>query len=124
MYSQYFVSRAVLLFQFFKFYFILGLVDSVCLYPRGKGVGGTTLINGLVYARGNKADFDEWGRLAENKRWAYNNVLKYFKKSENFIRRNPNAPYEPEYHGKGGYLRVENHLPNSPQLTSFLEANK
>lgn len=99
------------------------MVNHVCLYPRGKGVGGSTLINGLVYARGHKSDFDKWGELVGSKRWAYNKVLKYFKKSEDFFHRDFEAPYEPEYHGEGGYLRVEYHLFRSPQLNAFLEAN-
>ncbi|XP_044253273.1 glucose dehydrogenase [FAD, quinone]-like [Tribolium madens] len=102
----------------------LGLVNHVCLYPRGKGVGGTTLINGLVYARGHKTDFDKWGEMVGNKRWSYNKVLKYFKKSEDFVYRDYQIPYEPEYHGTGGYLRVENFLYRSPQLDAFLAANQ
>lgn len=100
------------------------MVNRVCLYPRGKGVGGSTLINGLVYARGHKSDFEEWARLVGDKRWAYDSVLNYFKKSENFVHRDPRAPYEPRYHGEGGFLRVEYHLPRSPQLNAFLEAHK
>lgn len=102
----------------------LGLEDEECPYPRGKGVGGTTLINGLVYARGHKDDFNRWGKIAGNDRWSYPSVLQYFKKSENFVHRDPEAPVDPEFHGKGGPLRVEYHLKRSPQLNAFLEANK
>ena len=102
----------------------LGARNHICLYPRGKGVGGTTLINGLVYARGFKSDFDQWGKFANDKRWGYDSVLHYFKKSENFVHNDKQAPYDPSYHGIGGYLRVEYHQPNSPQLNAFLKANE
>ncbi|XP_063920593.1 glucose dehydrogenase [FAD, quinone]-like [Zophobas morio] len=102
----------------------LGLVNRVCLYPRGKGVGGSSLINGLVYARGHKSDFDKWAKAAGNERWGYNKVLEYFKKSEHFVHRDPDAPYEPKFHGHGGYLNVEYHLYRSPHLNVFLDAHK
>ncbi|KAJ3644463.1 hypothetical protein Zmor_022190 [Zophobas morio] len=102
----------------------LGAQNQICLYPRGKGVGGSTLINGLVYARGYKSDFDKWEKFANDKRWGYDSVLHYFKKSENFVHNDKEAPCDPSYHGTGGYLRVEYHQPNSPQLNAFLEANK
>lgn len=104
--------------------FFTGLIDQECFYPRGKGVGGSTLINGLIYARGHKTDFDYWGKLVGNDRWSYDSVLQYFKKSENFVYRDYEMPIEPEYHGVGGYFQVEHHLYRSPQLDAFLEANR
>ncbi|XP_966539.1 glucose dehydrogenase [FAD, quinone] [Tribolium castaneum] len=102
----------------------LGLIDQECFYPRGRGVGGSTLINGLIYSRGHKTDFDHWGRLVGNDRWSYRSVLQYFKKSENFVYRDYTQPIEPEYHGTNGYWQVEHHLPRSPQLDVFLDANR
>ncbi|KAJ3644462.1 hypothetical protein Zmor_022189 [Zophobas morio] len=102
----------------------LGAQNQICLYPRDRGVGGSTLINGLVYARGYKSDFDRWEKFANDKRWGYDSVLRYFKKSENFVHNDKQAPYDPAYHGTGGYLQVTYHQPQSPQLNAFLEANK
>ena len=50
-------------------------------YPRGKGLGGSALINGMVYFRGNPRDFDDWARSGA-KGWSYREVLPYFRRSE------------------------------------------
>ena len=96
------------------------MYNKVCPYPRGKGLGGSTLINALIYARGHQTDYDQWANLVANQRWNYTNVLNYFKKSERFI---PTVPHEPHFHGTEGPLTVKN-LPLTPQLSSFLEANE
>ena len=67
--------------------------------PRGKVLGGTSSINGMVYMRGNAADYDEW-RQRGCTGWDYDSVLPFFKKAEN-QQRGPN-----EFHGVGGPLRV------------------
>jgi len=70
--------------------------------PRGKVLGGTSSINGMVYMRGNPADYDEW-RQRGCTGWDWDNVLRYFKKAEN-QERGPN-----ETHGVGGPLNVCDH---------------
>jgi choline dehydrogenase len=67
--------------------------------PRGKVLGGTSSINGMVYMRGNAADYDEW-RQRGCTGWDYDSVLPYFKKAEN-QQRGPS-----EFHGVGGPLTV------------------
>lgn len=52
-----------------------------CIYPRGKGLGGSTAINSMMYVRGNPRDFDAW-RDAGNEGWGWSDVLPYFKRSE------------------------------------------
>lgn len=69
--------------------------------PRGKGIGGSSIINAMIYARGNKEDFDAWGQ--SNPGWSYKDVLPYFKKSEKVDF--PNASLT--YHGNNGTLNVE-----------------
>ena len=53
--------------------------------PRGKGIGGSTAINGMLYVRGQAADYDQWAQLG-NRGWSFDDVLPYFRKSERFER--------------------------------------
>ena len=76
--------------------------------PRGKVLGGSSSINGLVHVRGQREDFDEWARLG-NAGWSFNDVLAYFRKSENY-QHGGNA-----YHGADGPLAVSD-LPDKHRL--------
>ncbi|XP_072022665.1 uncharacterized GMC-type oxidoreductase Mb1310-like [Amphiura filiformis] len=58
--------------------------DNVCVWPRGKILGGSTSINGLAYVRGHREDFESWKRLGCDG-WGWNDVLPFFQKFENFI---------------------------------------
>ncbi|KAF5285319.1 hypothetical protein FQA39_LY04418 [Lamprigera yunnana] len=95
----------------------LGMVDQICPIPRGKGLGGGSLINGMMYVRGNKKDFDDW-YMSGNFGWNYAEVLRLFKKSENFVPISNSS-----YHGRGGPLDVNYAGPNSRYLNVFLRAN-
>lgn len=70
--------------------------------PRGKVLGGTSSINGMVYIRGHATDYDEW-RQRGCTGWDWDSVIPYFKKAED-QERGPS-----EFHGVGGPLRVSNH---------------
>lgn len=98
----------------------LGLVGQRCNLPRGKALGGTSVVNYLVYTRGSKHDYDEWESLG-NSGWSYTDVLPYFIKSENCTKCNG---IDEKYHGQNGYLNVENPGYESPTVQSFLQAGK
>jgi choline dehydrogenase len=66
-------------------------------WPRGKGLGGSSSINGLIFIRGQREDYDHWASLG-NDGWAWDDVLPWFKRSEN------NQRGASEYHGAGGPL--------------------
>jgi choline dehydrogenase-like flavoprotein len=67
--------------------------------PRGKGLGGSSATNAMLYLRGQKQDYDHWADLG-NEGWSYDDILPYFKKSET------NSRGENEYHGSSGPLQV------------------
>ncbi len=75
------------------------LNDRIMYQPRGKVLGGTSSINGMVYMRGNHADYDEW-RQRGCEGWDWESVLPYFRKAED------NARGADEFHGSGGPLHV------------------
>ena len=83
--------------------------------PRGKVLGGSSSINGLVYIRGQHADYDRWRQLG-NVGWGYDDVLPYFKKAENQQRG------ADEYHGNGGPLAVSNPRQPDPLCEAFIAA--
>ncbi|EAT44638.1 AAEL004027-PA, partial [Aedes aegypti] len=76
-----------------------------CFWPRGKLLGGSGAINVMVYIRGNRRDYDQWEQLG-NVGWGWNNVLEYFKKSENNVNPSIADSNEGRFHGKGGYLNA------------------
>uniref|UniRef100_A0A1B0EZ31 Glucose-methanol-choline oxidoreductase N-terminal domain-containing protein n=1 Tax=Phlebotomus papatasi TaxID=29031 RepID=A0A1B0EZ31_PHLPP len=75
-------------------------------WPRGKMLGGSSSMNGLLYVRGNDGDYDNWEKLG-NPTWGWDNVLEYFKKSES--NQNPEIAndYGGHYHSQNGLLNVE-----------------
>ncbi|XP_045036542.1 glucose dehydrogenase [FAD, quinone]-like [Daphnia magna] len=97
----------------------LAFKDNRCIWPRGKVLGGTSVLNYMVYARGNKQDYDQW-EADGNPGWSYKDVLPYFIKSED--NRNPYIAANKEYHGTGGYLTVEEPTYKTPLLAAFIQA--
>ena len=84
-------------------------------YPRGKTLGGSSSINGMLYIRGQSNDYNYWRQLG-NVGWSWDDVLPYFKKSEDFqFGKN-------EFHGSGGPLKVEKIRSTFKVLDLFLEA--
>jgi choline dehydrogenase-like flavoprotein len=83
--------------------------------PRGRGLGGSSLINGMIYTRGQPQDYDAWAALG-CKGWGWSDVLPYFKRSEDNAR-GPDA-----LHGVGGPLHVSDLSYRNPAVEAFVEA--
>lgn len=85
--------------------------------PRGKGLGGTSSINGMVYVRGNAHDFEEWEALGANG-WGYRNCLPYFQRAESWIGGGDT------YRGDKGPLGVSagNQMHKNPLYRAFINA--
>jgi choline dehydrogenase len=95
-------------------------LDGRRLYqPRGKVLGGSSAINGTVYMRGHRWDYDHWAELGCSG-WSYDEVLPYFRKSENF--EPDSAPADAPFHGRGGPLNVTVRRHNNPLSLAFVEA--
>ncbi|MEO6352465.1 MAG: GMC family oxidoreductase N-terminal domain-containing protein [Burkholderiaceae bacterium] len=78
-----------------------GLNGRSLIYPRGKVLGGCSSINGMIYMRGQSRDYDQWAELSGDDSWRWDNVLPFFKKSEDHYK-----GADP-MHGSGGEWRVE-----------------
>jgi len=83
---------------------------------RGKVLGGSSAINAMIYIRGNRRDFDGWAKLG-NRGWGYDDVLPYFKRSEQYHGRQPK-----EYHGTDGPLSIIDYGKASAAGQAFVEA--
>jgi choline dehydrogenase len=85
-------------------------------WPRGKTLGGTSSINGMLYVRGNPADYDGWAQMG-CRGWTYDEVLPLFRKSESY-----RGNGDPEYRSQGGPLIVEDYRTILPLTHKFVEA--
>jgi choline dehydrogenase len=93
-----------------------GLNGRSIIYARGKGLGGSTLINAMLYLRGQVRDYDEWARLTGDQSWRWEQVLPLFKEVEDSWRGSNEA------HGTGGEWRVEQQRLSWDILERFAEA--
>ena len=84
-----------------------GLNGRRDFHPYGRGLGGGSAINVLMYLRGHRTDYDEWAAMG-NPGWSYADVLPYFRKAEN------NQTHRDEYHGNDGPLWVEELRTDNP----------
>ena len=94
-----------------------GLGGRTMQFPRGKTLGGCSAINGLVYTRGNRRDYDHWASL-QNPGWGWEDVLPYFKRLED-NQRGPSA-----FRGTGGPQKVSNNRLSSPVIDAFVSAGE
>ena len=86
------------------------------MWPRGKVVGGSGAINGMLYVRGNAADYDGWAQSG-CRGWSYDDVLPYFKTSESYI-----SGGEDEFRGRSGPLPVRQYDAHFPLTHAFVKA--
>lgn len=79
------------------------MIDKRCSWTKGKVLGGSSVLNTMLYIRGNKRDFDQWESFG-NPGWGYEDVLPYFKKSED--QRNPYLARDKKHHGVGECVHI------------------
>ena len=92
-----------------------GLNGRSLLYPRGKVLGGCSSINGMLYLRGQAADYDGWRQMGLTG-WGWDDVLPYFKRSEDYVEG------ASDMHGEGGEWRVENQRVHWEALDHWMDA--
>lgn len=92
-----------------------GAAGRKIFWPRGRVLGGSSSINGMVYIRGQKEDFDHWRQLG-NTGWSYEDCLPYFKMAFHQTRG------ADDYHGRGGPVTVSDFPPTDPICQAFIEA--
>ena len=86
-------------------------------WPRGKVLGGSSSINGMIYIRGHARDYDHWRQLGLEG-WGFSDVLPYFKRSEDLEFGGDN------FHGEGGPLKVSSGKSTNPLFRTFVEAGR
>ncbi|MFC5473230.1 GMC family oxidoreductase [Paraherbaspirillum soli] len=93
-----------------------GLNGRSLIYPRGKVLGGSSSINGMIYMRGQARDYDQWAQLTGDDDWRWDKVLPLFKKSEDHYQGGD------AFHGAGGEWRVEKQRLSWEILDAFRDA--
>src|SRR5690606_29655735 len=93
-----------------------GLGGRALIYPRGKVLGGSSSINGMIYMRGQQQDYARWAEACGDQSWRWEQVLPLFKKSEDHYRG------ASEFHGAGGEWRVERQRLSWKILDAFRDA--
>src|SRR5580704_11102250 len=91
------------------------LDDRKLWWPRGKGLGGSSSINGMIYIRGHARDYDQWRQMGLTG-WGYSEILPYFKRAETF------EGGADAYHGADGPLHVSKAASRNPIYAGFIEA--
>ena len=84
--------------------------------PRGKVLGGSSCINGMIYIRGNALDYEKWATVKGLEDWSYSHCLPYFKRFESRLKGADN------YHGVGGPLYLTTPKCDNPLFDAFFEA--
>lgn len=93
--------------------------DKESCWSHGKVLGGSSAINAMVYTRGNKQDYERWETIYGAEGWGWDDVLPYFKKSEDFW-----VDGDKGFHGYGGPLTVTKSSYVTPAARAFVESGK
>uniref|UniRef100_A0A182K6F2 Glucose-methanol-choline oxidoreductase N-terminal domain-containing protein n=1 Tax=Anopheles christyi TaxID=43041 RepID=A0A182K6F2_9DIPT len=96
--------------------YCLAFKNNQCRFPRGKVMGGSSVLNYMIYTRGNRRDFDHWADLG-NPGWSYKEVLPYYKKLEHSVVPDAN----PAYAGKDGPLTISYPRYRSDTAKAFVQ---
>ncbi|XP_022902933.1 glucose dehydrogenase [FAD, quinone]-like [Onthophagus taurus] len=94
--------------------------EARCYWPRGKVLGGTSVMNGMMYVRGARKDFDDWARMG-NQGWGFNDILPYFLKSED---NQQIDKMDQGFHSSGGLLTVSQFPYHPPLSKAILKAGE
>ncbi|XP_029680079.1 glucose dehydrogenase [FAD, quinone]-like isoform X1 [Formica exsecta] len=101
--------------------YCLGMDNNSCNWPRGKVMGGSSVLNYMIATRGGAEDYDRWAEMG-NEGWAYKDILKYFKKLETIDI--PELRSDTTYHGTKGPLHISYPLFHTPLAEAFLKAGE
>ncbi|EZA53936.1 Glucose dehydrogenase [acceptor] [Ooceraea biroi] len=101
--------------------YCLGMHDNSCNWPRGKVVGGSSVLNYMIATRGSAEDYDRWAKMG-NEGWAYKDVLKYFKRLETIDI--PELQSDNTYHGTTGPLHISYPVYRTLLAEGFLKAGE
>ncbi|XP_054004388.1 glucose dehydrogenase [FAD, quinone]-like [Hylaeus anthracinus] len=101
--------------------YCIGLKQHKCRWPRGKVMGGSSVLNYMIATRGNPLDYDRWAKMG-NPGWAYKDVLKYFKKLENV--QIPDIRKDKKFRGTKGPVSLDYAPYHTPMLPAFLEGGQ
>jgi choline dehydrogenase len=91
--------------------------NRVMYVPRARSVGGCTTVNGMIYTRGDRSDYDRWAQFG-NRGWGYDDILPYFRKSEHW------SGGASPVHGGEGPLKTSRFGIKNPIALAFIEAGK
>ncbi|WP_066560317.1 GMC family oxidoreductase [Croceicoccus bisphenolivorans] len=94
-----------------------GLNDRRITWPRGRVIGGSSSMNGMIFTRGGAVDYDRWAQAGLSS-WSYEKVLPYFRRLEHY-----EGPLD-EYRGKDGPIRVSRIETHHPLFDSFIDAGQ
>ncbi|XP_032587983.1 glucose dehydrogenase [FAD, quinone] [Drosophila mojavensis] len=101
--------------------YCLAMNNNRCNWPRGKVMGGSSVLNYMMYTRGNRRDYDRWEALG-NPGWGYDELLPYFRKYEGSLI--PDADSGNARHGRKGPVKISYSDYHTPIAAAFVEASQ